>query len=138
MTISAITLLGKANPDAIGKREWSRTAQQGRGVACEARQCHFSATAGEEKSVEPKLSRSFCHFTLNSVYIELGQGNVRVPTTSGSSGGYSALGMMGRETCPWQGVSIDDLSTINDCYAAPTCLNKVDKKSNMTSVPEAS
>ena len=51
---------------------------------------HLVAKQGTEESVEPKLSRPFCHFLLNSICDELGKGNVRAPTTSGSDVGRSA------------------------------------------------
>ena len=90
MTNSAITLLGKASADERGQSEQSGNAQMSWGRVCAVKQCHSVAETGTEISVEPNLLRFFRHFTLNSVCDELGQGNVRAPTTSGSDVGRSA------------------------------------------------
>ena len=132
------TLLRRENPAVIEGKEQSRTATEGWGVASDANQLVIPATMGGERSVEPKLSRPFRHFSVNSVVMPLDQCSARSPTTTVSGSGSSVTGMPVSETCPWQGMSNEDIAAINDRYNTSAHLNKVGTKSNVANLPEAS
>ena len=86
------------NPaDVLGEKQ-SRTVTQGWGVAFDASQSEIPAAVGEKRSVEPKLSRPFRHFKLNSIVASLDRCNARLPTTTVSGSGCGIAGMTVSET----------------------------------------